>query len=134
MTLTSSLNSALSGLKTYQEVLSVHSHNVANANTEGYVKQSATQSSVVTDGRGQGVQIESVLAEIDARVNANIRQQNTSLGRTEVLQDYLSSAEELYGTPNSAGSLSTLFNDFFLASISALIPSLIPITLSLSVI
>ncbi len=113
MTLSSSLNSALSGLKTYQEALSVHGHNVANANTEGYVKQSVSQSAVVTDGRGQGVRIEGIVAEIDARVNASIRSQNSVLGRTEVLESYLKNAEELYGTPQASNSLSTLFDNFF---------------------
>ncbi len=113
MTLSTSLNSALSGLRTYQEALSVHSHNVANANTEGYVKQKITQATVVTEGRGQGVEVTGVLAEIDARIAANIRNQNSALGRTEVLQDYLKNAEEFYGTPNAAGSLSNLFNNFF---------------------
>lgn len=115
MTLTSSLNSALTGLKTYQEALSVHGHNVANANTENYVKQTVSQSAIVTDGRGQGVQIEGITAEIDQRVNASIRNQNTVLGRTDVLEEYLVAAEELYGTPQSGSSLSSVFDNFFTA-------------------
>lgn len=113
MTLSTSLGAALSGLKTYQEALSVHSNNVANANTEGYVKQKITQAAVVTEGRGQGVEVTGVLAEIDQRIAANIREQNSALGRTEVLEDYLKNAEELYGSPNANGSLPNLFNSFF---------------------
>ena len=56
MSLTATLANALSGLTVAQRALSVTANNVANANTEGYVRKVLGQEAVFIGSRGAGVQ------------------------------------------------------------------------------
>ena len=53
MGLSSALATAMSGLRANQAALSITSSNIANAQTAGYVVQSANQVEVATDGFGE---------------------------------------------------------------------------------
>ncbi len=59
------LNTAISGLLTYQRALSITSHNIANVNTPGYSRQNVefgtnTPSFFGGNFYGNGVQVESI--------------------------------------------------------------------------
>lgn len=115
MTLSSSISAAVTGMKTYQEALSIHSQNITNANTEGYIKQTVSQSPIVTNGVGQGVSINSITSEVDQRLTSNLRSQSSVLGRSGTLTSYLTQAESLYGTPEAGNSMSSVLDNFFSA-------------------
>ncbi len=51
MTLTASLNNSISGLNVAQARIAVVSDNVANVNTEGYVRKEAIQNTVTLSGQ-----------------------------------------------------------------------------------
>ena len=66
MSISLAINNALSGLAASQQGLAVISQNVSNANTEGYSKKVANQSTVIVAGVGNGVRIDEVTRLADA--------------------------------------------------------------------
>ena len=68
MSLSFALSNALSGLQANQAALSVISSNVSNANTEGYTRKIIQQTSIVLNGQGAGVNIDSVVRRVDDRL------------------------------------------------------------------
>ncbi len=65
MSLSSIRSIATSSLSAAQYQMSVTSSNVANADTEGYTRKTATQAAVVTSGVGTGVTITAVTSSVD---------------------------------------------------------------------
>ena len=65
MSLSLSLQSALSGLQANQSVLQVISNNIANVNTDGYSRKVAEPQSVSLDGVGAGVRLGNVTRNVD---------------------------------------------------------------------
>ncbi|MAP96081.1 MAG: flagellar biosynthesis protein FlgK, partial [Ponticaulis sp.] len=57
MSINNVLNTGLSALLSNQAALRVTSNNIANVNTEGYVRQDARMEQVVLDGKGAGVSV-----------------------------------------------------------------------------
>jgi flagellar hook-associated protein 1 len=117
------LNTAISGLNAAQKAVDITSQNIANANTEGYSRQSIQQSSVAattapsvyTSGNNTvigGVQITGVLRIHDefleqARVNAGATSQALSAQSTA-----LSRAEGLLNEPGENG-IQTVLDQFY---------------------
>jgi flagellar hook-associated protein 1 FlgK len=90
----------------------VSAHNVANADTAGYIKQTANQKSVVTDGVGQGSQISSITASVDIQLLKSLQSQTSQLGYSNALNDYFNTAQKLLGDPNDTNSLNSKIDDF----------------------
>jgi flagellar hook-associated protein 1 len=100
VSLTATLSTALSGLATAQRALGVTSHNVANANTEGYTRKVARQESVAVDGRGAGARSLDPERVVDEFLEGELRQQRSRLGRSEALVRYHDRVQEtLFGAP-----------------------------------
>ena len=55
MSLSLTLNNALSGLNVAQNALSLTAHNIVNANTAGYARKEATPETQIVADRGAGV-------------------------------------------------------------------------------
>lgn len=113
MSLSLSLNTALTGLNVNQQALAVLSQNIANANTSGYSRQIINQKSVSLDGTGAGVIIEDVTRRIDHYLADAIKSQNSTVGLTGVLTDYASRIQILIGQPGSGNSMDNFVNNFF---------------------
>jgi flagellar hook-associated protein 1 FlgK len=113
MSLSLSLNTALTGLNVNQQSLAVLSQNIANANTAGYSRQLINQQSVSLDGMGSGVRIEDVTRRIDNYLNNAIKSQNSTVGMTGVLNDYAGRIQILFGQPGSSNSIDSYVNLFF---------------------
>jgi flagellar hook-associated protein 1 len=99
VSLSFALGSALSGLNTAQRALSITAHNVANANSEGYVRKVFTQEAQVVDGRGAGTQESELVRMVDRFLTAELRDKGAALGRGEVLQRYHEHVQGLFGAP-----------------------------------
>ena len=113
MSLSLALQNALTGLEASQRALSVISHNVANANTEGYTRQVLDTSDVYYAGIGSGVRIDDVSRKIDAVLENAIQDQTSIVGRADVISEYLERAQFLFGEPGQTNSLDEYMNDFF---------------------
>lgn len=105
MSLTIALNTALSGLRTSQGVLSVISNNVSNANTEGYTRKVAQPSAHTLLGVGAGVTLGSVVRTVDSRVQADAREAMTKLQALEVKEMFLTSVQQMFGSPGDRSTV-----------------------------
>lgn len=125
MTISKAMNISLTGLNANQAALNVVSHNIANINTEGYVRQRANFAEVRTatkDGsvRGQiaslsGVKIASITTAANDYLNNYYRTQNSKyqglLSEADTAGQVADLMDELKGT-----GLGDSLNDFFSAA------------------
>lgn len=113
MSLTLSLNNALSGLKTNQQAISVLSHNIANANTDGYSRQIVQQQALYINGTGSGVRIDDVVRKVDIYLQRAVISQGAEQARTGVVNDYYQKIDILMGTPGANNTLDQYMTGFF---------------------
>lgn len=120
------LQTSLRGLLAHQRMLDVTGHNVSNADTVGYTRQSAVTSATKgiqvggasTGGEnwlGQGVDITAYRRVRDDFLDVSSRAQTMQLGQRGALAEGLSRAEAVLSEPTDAGLQSLmgkLFNSF----------------------
>lgn len=121
MSLSLSLNNALSGLKANQQAISVLSHNISNANTDGYSRQIVDQSALYLEGVGSGVRVDDVIRKVDKYLQRAVQTQGSEVARTNVVNDYYERVQVLLGNPGAQNSLDAYMTGFFntLQSLSA---------------
>ena len=105
MSLTATLANALSGLTVAQRALSVTANNVANANTEGYVRKVLGQEAVFIGSRGAGVQASEITRITDQFLTAEVRRQASVVGRSEILGRYQDLLQDAFGAPGEGRDL-----------------------------
>lgn len=112
MGLTQALSTALSGLNAAQTGLSLVAGNVANAQTPGYVRKTATlvESSVGTTG--SAVQVASINRVLDQFVQSQLRTEAAGAGYADLRSQIYDQLQALYGTPGSTSTLESAFNSF----------------------
>jgi flagellar hook-associated protein 1 len=98
---------AFSGLSSTSVQISVTSSNISNADTTGYTKKTANQSSSVTNGVGTGVTVTGITSTIDKLLLKSLVSATSDLGSADTTNTYLTSLEQLYGSTSSTDSLST---------------------------
>jgi flagellar hook-associated protein FlgK len=113
MSLSLALNNALSGLNVNQRALSTVSHNIANANTEGYSRQSVEQDAVYLGEVGAGVRIADISRKVDQYLMRSLQTQSSSVGRTEVITTYHDRMQVLLGEPGSNNTIDEYIESFF---------------------
>jgi len=113
MSLTLTLNNALSGLNVNQQALTVLSNNIANANTPGYSAQIINQTPVYINGEGEGVNLGDVTRKVDDYLTQAVQLQTSNVGGTGVANDYNNRIQLLLGQPGSNNSLDTYTTNFF---------------------
>ena len=111
MSLTATLANALSGLTVAQRALSVTANNVANANTEGYVRKVLSQEAVFIGSRGAGVQASEISRITDQFLTAEVRRQASVVGRSEVLGRYQELLQDAFGAPGDGRDLAAGVSD-----------------------
>lgn len=102
-----SLDSALSGLKVYQQQLDVVSNNVANVGTEGYTRKILPQSSQVVQGKSIGVLGETIVRNVDLRIQRDLWTQVSSVNFYDVQNTYLSRIDQFHGDPSAETSIAS---------------------------
>ena len=123
MTISKSMNISLTGLKANQSALNVVSHNIANMNTEGYVKQRVNFAEVRTNLNdstvsGQiaslsGVKIASITTSANDYLNAYFRGQNSDYQGLLADADSAAQLSDLMDSLKGSGlgdSLTAFFN------------------------
>jgi flagellar hook-associated protein FlgK len=111
MSLTAAMNTGISGLMASQTALRVVSNNVANVNTEGYTRKIANLESRAIDGQGVGVIVGSVLRRVDEFLQRDLRTQISAVGDAVVRDTYFARLQEMFGTPENAGSIAANITD-----------------------
>lgn len=119
MSLSSTLQNALTGLGAAARSAQVVSNNVSNATTEGYSRQEVVLSPKVVGGRGAGVQIDGIARAVDETLLREHRLANASIGAAEVTSKFQSDALTLIGEPQEAGSLNSQVVEFEAALLEA---------------
>ena len=107
MSLSSTLQNALTGLGAAARSAQVVSNNVSNATTEGYSRQEIELSPKVVGGRGAGVQVVGISRAVDEVLLREHRLAKASIGSAEVASDFQSSALNLIGEPQDTCLLYT---------------------------
>ena len=101
MSLTISLNSALSALSVTQSQMQLVSNNVANASTVGYTRKIAEAVTVSVNGQGAGVRLSEIERIVDQNLLRQLRDQLSRVGNLDVLNSYFSRVQDLFGTPGN---------------------------------
>ena len=113
----SDLQIGLSGILTAQRAMLVASHNISNANTKGYTRQSAVLSArnpmITTAGTmGQGVELVKIIRHKDDYLNGRLRDLSSSIGSASVKSQYLKELETVFNE-TSESSLNNALSSFF---------------------
>lgn len=98
---------AFSGLSATSVQISVTSSNISNADTTGYTRKAANQSSSVTNGVGTGVTVTGITSTVDKLLLKSLISATSDLGAADTTNTYLTSLEKLYGSTSSTDDSST---------------------------
>jgi flagellar hook-associated protein 1 FlgK len=112
MSLGSALSTAMAGLRANQAALSIVSSNIANAQTPGYVNQSAIQIETTTGDTGSTVSVVGVNRELNQFIQAQLRSETSGGAYADQMASVLKQLQSVYGTPGEAGTLETAFSNF----------------------
>ena len=117
--ISSLLNIAREALMTSQAELDTTSHNIANANTDGYTKQkvvteAATPIQTTYGFLGSGVQIQTIMRVRDAYVDEQAMSLNSDLSKATTQQQTMSNVESIFNETSGDG-LSDQLNNLFAA-------------------
>lgn len=114
-------NVAVKGLNANQTALHTTSHNISNANTEGFNRQRVemkadTPYTLAGVGQlGTGVRLQSVVRMVDEFVDLQIRNENSTLSQYETQQDIMGQIEMIFNEPSDTGlnfSMGEMFNSW----------------------
>src|ERR1700732_4971438 len=105
MSLSSTLATAVAGLRANQAAIAVISSNVANAQTPGYVTQSVNQVEVLAGDSGASVNVTGVNRQLDQFLQTQLRNETSGGAFADQTAIILNQLQTVYGTPGQAGSL-----------------------------
>ena len=112
MGLSSALATAMTGLRSTQASLSIISSNVSNAQTPGYVAQTANQIEIPTGGFGSSVETTGVNRALDLFVQSQLRTETSGGAYADQIANILGQLQSVYGNPGGNGTLETALNNF----------------------
>jgi flagellar hook-associated protein 1 FlgK len=105
MSLTATIQSALTGLDAAQRALSVTADNVAKANTAGYVRKVQPLQPLTVAGQGAGVAAGDVQRIVDSFLDGELRTAQAKAARSDVLDQVQSEVQDsVLGQPGDVGS------------------------------
>src|SRR6185312_12391731 len=105
MSLEAALSIASGSLASINRQLTVVSHNVANADTPGYVTETAAQHSVSAEGLSLGVRTGPATRNFDAALQEEVQQQGTTVAGLQTRQSALAAIDAAQGTPGQNSDL-----------------------------
>jgi flagellar hook-associated protein 1 len=112
MGLSQVLATSLSGLNATQTNLAIVAGNVANAQTPGYIAESAVQVAVATGDSGDSVRIASINRILDQVVQQQLRTETSGASYADLQADFYQQIQQVYGQPGSDTTLDATFNNF----------------------
>ena len=121
--MSSDMQIGMSGLLTAQRAMLVAGHNISNANTKGYTRQTALLAArlpaVTSKGSvGQGVELAKIIRQKDTYLNNRLREIASSVNSTSTKSQYLRELETLFNETTDSGINSAIAS--FFESVSGL--------------
>src|SRR4029077_13711612 len=116
MGLGQALTSAVSGLRVTQSGLSLIAGNIANAETPGYVKKTATQVAAASGNLTIGVRLSSINRELDVYLQRQLRTETSGGAYASTRTDFFQRLQGILGQPGADNALETVFNNFVSAA------------------
>lgn len=110
MSLSSALAIAGGGLANLQRQFALVSHNIANAGTDGYVRQRAAPSTLTADGIGLGVRPGVALRDVDLYLRGALLGQGAEVAGFARQGQALAAIDAVHGTPGAGNDLAALLN------------------------
>ena len=110
------LNTAVSGLLSFQRALSTTSHNISNVNTEGYSRQSVqiatnTPSFEGNSFYGNGAHVDSVARAYEQFLTTEVRDTTSVHSRLEIFGQLTAHLDDVLADPK--GSVAPILQEFF---------------------
>ncbi|MFN3936026.1 MAG: FlgK family flagellar hook-associated protein [Gemmobacter sp.] len=105
MSLSTTLNAALSGLGAAARGAEVVASNIANARTPGYARRELQLTGIVLDGKGQGVRGSGTARIVDLALANDRRAAGALSAGASVRSGFLAGLERVIGLPGDPGSL-----------------------------
>jgi len=112
MGLTQALATSLSGLQATQTGLQIVAGNIANAQTPGYVAQSAIQVAVNTGNSGDSVRITGINRLLDTFVQQQLRTETAGGSYADLNANFYQQLQQVYGQPGTSTTFDSAFNGF----------------------
>lgn len=115
------INTVVRGLFASQAALDTVGHNVTNASTEGYSRQSVNTATALPETiyglngsmqKGTGVDMISITRARDTFVDRQVWKENSLLGYAQTKSDNLAKTEEVFREPSDTG-VQTVLNQFW---------------------
>lgn len=119
MSITGSLNNALTGLRAVSRAAEVVSSNVSNALTEGYGRREIQLSAQTYAGNGAGVRVDGVIRHADPQIISERRLGESALAGDTLREKFHDQLARAIGQPGDARSLTGLMSGFESALIQA---------------
>jgi flagellar hook-associated protein 1 FlgK len=116
MGLGQALTSAVSGLRVTQSSLALVASNIANAETPGYVKKTATQVAAASGDLTIGVRLSSINRELDQYLQRQLRTETSGGTYASTRADFFQRLQGILGQPGGDNALETVFNGFVSAA------------------
>jgi flagellar hook-associated protein 1 FlgK len=111
MSLEAALSIASGGLANVNSQLALVSHNVANADTPGYLVETASQQSLTADGVGFGVLSGAATRNLNVSLQEQVFQQGTTVAGLQTRQAALQAIDAVQGTPGQGADLASLLGN-----------------------
>src|ERR1044071_6467741 len=112
MGLGQALSAAVSGLRVTQSNLALVASNIANAETPGYVRKTASQVANASGDVTIGVRLSSISRELDQYLQRQLRTETAGGAYASTRSDYFQRLQGILGQPGDNNALETVFNDF----------------------
>jgi flagellar hook-associated protein 1 FlgK len=116
MGLGQALTSAVSGLRVTQSGLSLVAANIANAETPGYVRKTASQVAAASGELTIGVRLSSINRELDQYLQRQLRTETSGGSYATARADFFQRLQDVFGQPGADNALETVFNGFISAA------------------
>jgi flagellar hook-associated protein 1 len=113
MGLSQALSSALAGVNTTQQTISVIAGNVANANTPGYVTETANQVDEAVAGQaGNSVETTGINRDLNTLLQNQLWTETSGGSYADTSAQIYQQLQQIYGTPGSSTSFDAIYNNF----------------------
>jgi flagellar hook-associated protein 1 FlgK len=112
MSLSQALATATSGMRVNQAALSIVAANVANAETPGWVRKTATQVPIAAGAYGVSVRIEAINRELDQYIQRQMRMESSGASYASLRSEFFSRLQTIYGEPGAVSTLENAYNEF----------------------
>jgi flagellar hook-associated protein 1 FlgK len=112
MSLSQALATAVGGMRVNQAGLSIVAANVANAETPGWVRKTATQVPVAAGATGVGVRIAAINRELDTYIQRQMRMESSGASYAGMRAQFFDRLQSIYGQPGAVSTLENAYNEF----------------------